>query len=65
MLEDDGEFLLLTEARIIPRFVPRSGPVWIKHALTRQGFDVNEERRVGRLYVWIRARKQTTRKLEG
>jgi len=57
VLEDDGEFLLLTEARIIPRLVPHSGPAWIKHALTRQGFDVDEEKRVGRLYVWIRGRK--------
>ena len=65
VLKDDGECLLLTEARIIPRFVPHSGPVWIKHALTRQGFDVCEEERVGRFYVWIRARKQRTARLEG
>ncbi len=65
VLKDNGEFLLLTEARIIPRFVPHSGPVWIKHALATHGFDVIEEKRVGRLYVWIRARKQTMRKLEG
>jgi len=41
------------------------GPGLDQACPTRQGFDVNEEKRVGGLYCWIRNRKQATKKLEG
>ena len=60
VLKDQGEFLVLIDAKIIPRFAPASDPVRVRHALEEQGFDLLDERRVGRLYTWFRGRKKCT-----
>jgi len=65
VLKDRGEFLLLSEARIIPLLVPGSALPRIRHVLEQQGFEEVEAKRVGRLYVWFRARKPSTTNLEG
>jgi len=58
VLKDNGEFLLLTEAKIIPLFAPDSTPAGIRNALERKGFDVLEQKPIGRLYMWFRGRKR-------
>jgi ubiquinone/menaquinone biosynthesis C-methylase UbiE len=60
VLKDEGEFLVLIDAKIIPLFAPASGPARVRHALKEQGFDLLDERRVGRLYAWFRGRKKST-----
>jgi SAM-dependent methyltransferase len=64
VLADGGEFLLLAEARVIPLLAPASAPIRIRHALECRGFEVVEEKGVGRLYVWLRAVKPLARDLE-
>ncbi len=61
VLADRGEFLLLTEARIIPLLAPGSAPVRIRQALEKHGFEVVQEKAVSRLYVWFQAIKKTVR----
>jgi len=60
VLKENGEFLLLTEAGIIPLLAPDTGPARIRQTLEKHGFDVADEKRIGRLYAWFRGRKQTT-----
>lgn len=57
VLKDNGEFLVLIDAKIIPFFVPASDPGRVRCSLERQGFDLVDEKHVGRLYVWFRWRK--------
>jgi len=59
VLKDNGEFLLLTEAKIIPRLAPTSAPARIRCSLEKTGFDVIEEKPVGRLYTWFRGKKRS------
>lgn len=60
VLKDNGEFLVLIDAKIIPCFAAGSGPVRVKCAMEDQGFDLVEEKRVSRLYVWFMWRKRCT-----
>jgi len=60
VLKDGGEFLVLIDAKIIPRFAPAADPMRVRHALEEQGFDLLDEKRVGRLYAWFRAGKRST-----
>ena len=61
VLKDDGEFLVLIDAKIIPCFAPASGPGRVRYALEKQGFNLVDEKPVGRLYVWFKGRKTSAK----